>query len=60
MSHGTDGTIYGTDEKIAIDELIDPIKESINLAGKPKLFFIKTCSQHCPQILVTKGIWSIF
>lgn len=46
MSHGTMGSIYGSDaELLGIKDIIDLFKE-INckgLAGKPKLFFIQAC-----------------
>ncbi|CAG5125257.1 unnamed protein product, partial [Candidula unifasciata] len=45
LSHGEEGHIYGTDQPIAIDELVRPFKghNCSSLAGKPKLFFIQAC-----------------
>jgi caspase 7 len=43
MSHGENGVIYGVDQEIEIERLIDPFKSNRTLAGKPKLFFIQAC-----------------
>jgi hypothetical protein len=43
LSHGEDGIIYGTDEPVEIENLIQPFKSNRTLAGKPKLFFIQAC-----------------
>ncbi|RUS90572.1 hypothetical protein EGW08_001660 [Elysia chlorotica] len=45
LSHGEEGYVYGTDDKIPIDELVMPFKghKCPSLAGKPKLFFIQAC-----------------
>lgn len=43
LSHGDEGYVYGTDNKVPIDELVLPFKGHAcpSLAGKPKLFFIQ-------------------
>lgn len=45
LSHGEEGYVYGTDDKVPIDELVLPFKghRCPSLAGKPKLFFIQAC-----------------
>jgi hypothetical protein len=43
MSHGEDGEICGTDDNIAIEDLIKPFKNCPSLLGKPKLFFFQAC-----------------
>jgi len=43
MSHGENGVIYGIDQEIEIERLIDPFKANRTLSGKPKLFFIQAC-----------------
>jgi hypothetical protein len=43
LSHGEDGIIYGTDQSVDIEHLIQPFKFNRSLAGKPKLFFIQAC-----------------
>lgn len=46
LSHGDDGgIIYGTDDKIPLDDLISYIlpNKCPSLAGKPKLFFVQAC-----------------
>ena len=46
MTHGTMGTIYGSDGNfVNIKDITDSFKESNcpELAGKPKLFFIQAC-----------------
>ena len=43
LSHGDEGVVYGTDAKVKIDDLVEPLKGANckTLAGKPKLFFIQ-------------------
>jgi len=45
LSHGEDqGMIHGTDEEMAIDSLLSPLKHETNMAhfaGKPKLIFVQ-------------------
>jgi len=45
LSHGEDeGMIHGTDDLIAIDNLLAPLKHEPNMqhfAGKPKLLFVQ-------------------
>lgn len=43
MSHGGDGYVYGTDARIYIEEIIDIVKGTISLAGKPKIVIIQAC-----------------
>ncbi|XP_050394525.1 caspase-7 [Patella vulgata] len=45
LSHGEEGTIYGTDGPIEIKTLLAPFKgdKCRSLAGKPKIFFIQAC-----------------
>ena len=46
LSHGKEGTVFGTDEKeVSLQELTQPFKSGAapTLAGKPKLFFIQAC-----------------
>uniref|UniRef100_A0A0B7BHR3 Caspase family p20 domain-containing protein n=1 Tax=Arion vulgaris TaxID=1028688 RepID=A0A0B7BHR3_9EUPU len=45
LSHGEEGNVFGTDNKVPVDELVQPFKgnECPSLAGKPKLFFIQAC-----------------
>ncbi|KAH9518589.1 Caspase-7 [Bulinus truncatus] len=45
LSHGEEGYVFGTDEKISIDQLVFPFKghRCKSLAGKPKIFFIQAC-----------------
>lgn len=46
LTHGDDGgIIYGTDDKIPLDDLISYIlpNKCSTLAGKPKLFFVQAC-----------------
>jgi len=43
MSHGEEGSIYGVDKSIDLDQIINPFKLNKTLAGKPKLFFIQAC-----------------
>jgi caspase 7 len=45
LSHGEDGSVWGTDKIITIEELIRPLKGNNcpALAGKPKIFFIQAC-----------------
>ena len=41
LSHGDDGTIFGTDGSFPINTLVAPLKGCPTLLGKPKLFFIQ-------------------
>ena len=41
LSHGKEGIIAGTDRLVCIDALLEPIKMSQSLVGKPKLFFVQ-------------------
>ena len=43
LSHGEEGYVWGHDDRIALNELIKPIKGNncTTLAGKPKIFFIQ-------------------
>lgn len=45
LSHGEEGYVYGTDDKVYVDELLQPFKGQgcRSLVGKPKLFFIQAC-----------------
>ncbi|GFO38322.1 caspase-3-like [Plakobranchus ocellatus] len=45
LSHGEEGYVFGTDNKISVDDLVLPFKgdRCTSLAGKPKLFFIQAC-----------------
>ncbi|XP_041364768.1 caspase-3-like [Gigantopelta aegis] len=45
LSHGEEGTVYGTDGPVEIKDLVEPFKghNCPSLAGKPKLFFIQAC-----------------
>lgn len=46
LSHGQNGTVYGSDGKeVFIRELTEPFtsNQAPTLAGKPKLFFIQAC-----------------
>ncbi|XP_059201359.1 caspase-8 [Centropristis striata] len=46
LSHGEEGTVFGTDEKqVSLRDLTQPFKSvgAPTLAGKPKLFFIQAC-----------------
>ena len=46
LSHGEEGTVYGTDGPVEIKDLVEPFKghRCQSLAGKPKLFFIQVRS----------------
>ncbi|XP_065842395.1 caspase-3-like [Oscarella lobularis] len=44
LSHGENGEIYGTDEKlISIEDIISQFETNQSLIGKPKLFFLQAC-----------------
>jgi len=45
LSHGEAGGVFGTDNFIKIDKLVEPLKGNAckSLLGKPKLFFIQAC-----------------
>ena len=44
LSHGSEGGIYGVDDKtITVDDIVTNFKTCETLAGKPKLFFIQAC-----------------
>lgn len=43
LTHGEDGVVFGVDEPVDLDQLIQPFKLNRTLAGKPKLFFIQAC-----------------
>jgi hypothetical protein len=41
LSHGDNDVVFGTDDIISINKLIEPIKGCKNLVGKPKIFIIQ-------------------
>jgi hypothetical protein len=43
LSHGEQGILFGTDDTIEVEKLINPIKQCKTLTGKPKLFFFQAC-----------------
>lgn len=45
LTHGEEGVVYGTDEKIEVKQLLEPFKGNNckGLVGKPKIFFIQAC-----------------
>ncbi|KAK3091451.1 hypothetical protein FSP39_019937 [Pinctada imbricata] len=45
LSHGEEGTVWGTDRQIKVDDILAPFKGDVcaSLTGKPKLFFIQAC-----------------
>ncbi|CAK6952078.1 caspase-8 [Scomber scombrus] len=46
LSHGENGTVFGTDEqRVYLKEMREPFKSgrAPTLAGKPKLFFVQAC-----------------
>lgn len=45
LSHGEEGYVYGTDDKVSIEDLVFPLKGNNcpSLALKPKIFFIQAC-----------------
>jgi hypothetical protein len=46
LSHGdADDIVYGTDDKIRIKNLIEPIKKCPKLIGKPKIFIIQVVAE---------------
>jgi len=46
LSHGEDGSIYGTNGRMQIDQLTNRFKGDVcpTLAGKPKIFIIQVFS----------------
>lgn len=45
LTHGEEGVVYGTDDKIEVKTLLEPFKgdKCRGLIGKPKIFFIQAC-----------------
>ncbi|XP_059175782.1 caspase-3-like [Physella acuta] len=45
LTHGEEGYVFGTDDKVPIDDLVAPFKghNCKSLAAKPKIFFIQAC-----------------
>ncbi|CAL1529194.1 unnamed protein product [Lymnaea stagnalis] len=45
LTHGEEGFVFGTDDKVPIDDLVLPFKGNHcpALAGKPKIFIIQAC-----------------
>ncbi|KAH9518586.1 Caspase-3 [Bulinus truncatus] len=60
LSHGEEGYVFGTDEKISIDQLVFPFKghRCKSLAGKPKIFFIQACrgTELDPGVEILEGM----
>ncbi|KAI0223707.1 Caspase-3 [Lamellibrachia satsuma] len=48
LSHGDFGVVYGTDDIIQLDILVNPFKgrQCATLTGKPKVFIIQACRGH--------------
>lgn len=57
MSHGGDGYVYGTDARIYIEEIIDIVKGTISLAGKPKIVIIQVI---IIEYVLSRSIWTLF
>jgi len=47
LSHGDEGMVFATNEPIEIKKLVEPLKSSKTLVGKPKLFFIQVGFSVC-------------
>ena len=45
LTHGEEGVVYGTDDKVEVKVLLEPFKGNNcrGLVGKPKIFFIQVC-----------------
>ena len=43
LTHGEEGVVYGTDDKVEVKVLLEPFKGNNcrGLVGKPKIFFIQ-------------------
>jgi hypothetical protein len=40
MSHGEEGSVYGSDKSIELDQIINPFKLNKTLAGKDSTFLL--------------------
>ena len=49
LTHGEEGVVYGTDDKIEVKTLLEPFKgdKCRGLVGKPKIFFIQVSLRDC-------------
>ena len=47
LTHGEEGVVYGTDDKVEVKILLEPFKGNNckGLVGKPKIFFIQVRCQ---------------
>lgn len=45
LTHGEEGVVWAVDDKVAIDELVKPLKGNNcpSLGGKPKIFLVQAC-----------------
>ncbi|KAK0059062.1 caspase-3, partial [Biomphalaria pfeifferi] len=45
LTHGEEGYVFGTDNRVSLDDLVAPFKgdKCLSLAGKPKIFLIQAC-----------------
>ncbi|XP_055876366.1 caspase-3-like [Biomphalaria glabrata] len=45
LTHGEEGYVFGTDDRVSLDDLVAPFKgdKCLSLAGKPKIFLIQAC-----------------
>ncbi|KAK0043784.1 caspase-3 [Biomphalaria pfeifferi] len=45
LTHGEEGYVFGTDDKVQVEQMVAPFKghKCLSLAGKPKIFLIQAC-----------------
>lgn len=43
LTHGEEGYVFGTDDKVQVEQMVAPFKghKCLSLAGKPKIFLIQ-------------------